>query len=124
MSDTENDAVTLGKHPRDGDEVMDEEEVGPAPAGQEEDSDDDVGPMPVPAQNLAGAKKKRKGEWNYRVTSELYLTIISVLPHERLYLEHLPSADRYYKSFMHRDVINMCIMTKCVVYCLERGSTD
>ncbi|KZV73739.1 peptidyl-prolyl cis-trans isomerase [Peniophora sp. CONT] len=35
-----------------------------------------------------------------------------VLPHERLYLEHLPSADRYWKSFMHREVINFAVATK------------
>lgn len=37
-----------------------------------------------------------------------------VLPHEKLYLDHLPSADRYSKSFMHRDVINFVVMTRCV----------
>lgn len=35
-----------------------------------------------------------------------------VLPHEQLYLDHLPSADRYSKSFMHRDTINFCVVTK------------
>jgi peptidylprolyl isomerase domain and WD repeat-containing protein 1 len=35
-----------------------------------------------------------------------------VLPHEKLFLEHLPSADRYTKSFMHRDVINFVTVTK------------
>jgi peptidylprolyl isomerase domain and WD repeat-containing protein 1 len=37
-----------------------------------------------------------------------------VLPHEKLYLDHLPSADRYYKSFMHRDTIIYSVFTKCV----------
>lgn len=37
-----------------------------------------------------------------------------VLPHEKLYLDHLPNADRYYKSFMHRDVINFNVMTRYV----------
>lgn len=37
---------------------------------------------------------------------------LAVLPHERLYLDHLPSADRYHKSFMHRDTINFCVTTK------------
>lgn len=55
------------------------------------------GPMPVPStENGAGARKKRR----------------AVLPHERLFLEHLPDADRYYKSFMHRDSLNFVIMTK------------
>ncbi|KAH9179134.1 hypothetical protein EDB89DRAFT_2111335 [Lactarius sanguifluus] len=35
-----------------------------------------------------------------------------VLPHERLFLDHLPSADRYHKSFMHRDVINFVVVTR------------
>lgn len=35
-----------------------------------------------------------------------------VLPHEKLYLEHLPNADQYYQSFMHRDALNFCVMTK------------
>jgi peptidylprolyl isomerase domain and WD repeat-containing protein 1 len=30
-------------------------------------------------------------------------------------LDHLPDTDRYYKSFMHRDVINFCVMTKYVL---------
>ena len=34
-----------------------------------------------------------------------------MLPHEKLYLEHLPSADRYSKSFMHRDTVNFGAVT-------------
>jgi len=37
-----------------------------------------------------------------------------VLPHEKLYLEHIPAADRYFKSFMHRDAVNFNIITKWV----------
>ncbi|KDQ62315.1 hypothetical protein JAAARDRAFT_121409 [Jaapia argillacea MUCL 33604] len=58
----------------------------------EDEDEDDVGPMPMPAG--AGVKKKRK-----------------VLPNEKLYLDHLPNADRYYKSFMHRDTVNFSIFT-------------
>ncbi|KAI0346034.1 peptidyl-prolyl cis-trans isomerase [Trametopsis cervina] len=67
------------------------------PGAAEDESDDDVGPMPMPVDEGAGGvvKKKRK-----------------VLPHEKLYLDHLPSADRYSKSFMHRDVINFVVMTR------------
>lgn len=36
------------------------------------------------------------------------------MAHERLYLESLPSADRYFKSFMHRDVVNTVTVTKFV----------
>jgi len=38
----------------------------------------------------------------------------SVLPHEKLYLEHLPNTNQYYKSFMHRDVVNFSVMTKYI----------
>lgn len=41
-------------------------------------------------------------------------TFFIVLPHEKLYLEHLPNTDQYYKSFMHRDTVNFCVVTKCV----------
>ena len=35
-----------------------------------------------------------------------------VLPHEKLYLSHLPTAERYAKSFMHRDILNFVTVTK------------
>lgn len=40
----------------------------------------------------------------------------TVLPHEKLYLEHLPNAEQYYKSFMHRDTVNFVVVTKCVSF--------
>lgn len=89
----------LGKRARHGEdsEMGDAKAEGSRTDAVDEDSDDDVGPMPMPAEasKSGGAKKKRK-----------------VLPHEKLYLEHLPSADRYSKSFMHRDVINFVVMTR------------
>ena len=39
-----------------------------------------------------------------------------VLPHERLFLDHLPCADRYHKSFMHRDMINFVVVTRCASF--------
>ncbi|KAG5221326.1 peptidyl-prolyl cis-trans isomerase [Salix suchowensis] len=91
MSDIEENASSLGKRPRSDNEptVI----VTPAQVDVEESDDEDVGPMPMTGVEVQ--KKRRK-----------------VLPHERLFLEHLPSADQYYKSFMHRDVINFCVMTK------------
>ena len=38
----------------------------------------------------------------------------SVLPHEKVFLEYLPSADQYYKSFMHRDIVNFVVVTRSV----------
>lgn len=64
-----------------------------APAADDAD-DEDVGPMP----DAGLARKKARKQ--------------AVLPHERLFLEHLPSASRYFKSFMHRDQINFVTMTK------------
>ncbi|KAG6855549.1 hypothetical protein H0H87_001249 [Tephrocybe sp. NHM501043] len=94
MSDSEQDASVLGKRSRNGEHDppidMSSKDVD---AEQDDDDDDDVGPMPMPAD--AGVKKKRK-----------------VLPHERLYLDHLPDTDQYYKSFMHRETINFCVVTK------------
>lgn len=56
----------------------------------ESDSDDFVGPSLAEAS----APKKRK-----------------VLPHEKLYLESLPSAESYERSYMHRDIITNCLVT-------------
>ncbi|KAJ7175893.1 hypothetical protein C8R46DRAFT_1249879 [Mycena filopes] len=94
MSDAEETSV-LGKRARNGDpdEDTDSKQQRTDAPMDEDDSDDEQGPMPLPAAD--GVKKKRK-----------------VLPHERLYLEHLPNADQYYKSFMHRDTINFCVVTK------------
>ncbi|CCO29142.1 peptidylprolyl isomerase domain and WD repeat-containing protein 1 [Rhizoctonia solani AG-1 IB] len=90
------DAQETRKRPRVSDEAP-AEIVAETTPDVEDDDDDDIGPMPVPegASVPGAAKKKRK-----------------VLPHERLFLDHLPSADRYSKSFMHRDVLNYVIVTK------------
>ncbi|KAF8133869.1 hypothetical protein EV363DRAFT_1430397 [Boletus edulis] len=91
MSNSENEAIVLGKRERD------EQNVAPAPDAPmyDDQSDDDIGPMPMPSNANRTVKKKRK-----------------VLPHERLYLDHLPNADQYYQSFMHRDALNFCVITK------------
>ncbi|GJE98402.1 peptidyl-prolyl cis-trans isomerase [Phanerochaete sordida] len=106
MSGSETENTVLGKRERDGQEP--EDSMPDANVRVEDDeSDDDIGPMPMPAGAGNGAvKKKRK-----------------VLPHEKLYLDHLPSADRYYKSFMHREVINFVVMTKTTEF-LITTSTD
>lgn len=73
-----------------------EAEAGPpAPPAVDEDSDEDVGPMPLPADAETTSRKKRR-----------------TLPHEGLYLSQLPSAERYSKSFMHRDTINFVTVTR------------
>jgi peptidylprolyl isomerase domain and WD repeat-containing protein 1 len=67
MSDSEHDASILGKRARNGPgaDISEDAEMNPPSAIQEVDdeSDDDVGPMPMPegAADIAVTKKKRKG---------------------------------------------------------------
>lgn len=65
-----------------------------AQSGADESSDDDVGPMPMPAEASSKSTKRSR-----------------TLQHEKLFLEHLPSASRYVKSLMHRDTINFVNVT-------------
>ena len=120
MSDSEHDASILGKRARNGPgaDISEDTDMKPAAAQDDDESDDDVGPMPMPeGADNAVTKKKRKGVF----VQNLHATygpkqgpFVVVLPHERLFLDRLPSADRYYKSFMHRDVINFVVVTRCV----------
>ena len=124
MSDSEHDASILGKRARNVPNagISEDAEMRPPPAMQEDDdeSGDDVGPMPMPegAVDNVVTKKKRKGVLRIITRGSIAVlsrvpTLALVLPHERLFLDHLPSADRYYKSFMHRDVINFVVVTRC-----------
>ncbi|KAF8516841.1 hypothetical protein BU17DRAFT_50542 [Hysterangium stoloniferum] len=90
-TNAEEDPSILGKRLRH-DEKIDNDNSKTYLDNDDED-DDDIGPMPMP--DTAVIRKRRK-----------------VLPHERLFLDHLPSADRYSKSFMHRDVLNFVTVTK------------
>ena len=112
---SDQDASVLGKRAHDGSPQKPEDDVTPGPV-EEDDDDDDVGPMPLPADpsSIGGTRKKRKGSFVAVNPREVAHQDPLVLPHEKLYLEHLPAADRYFKSFMHRDAINFNIMTKCV----------
>ncbi|EIW81070.1 hypothetical protein CONPUDRAFT_165295 [Coniophora puteana RWD-64-598 SS2] len=98
MSDSEQDAKVLGKRGHDNGDAdgMVQDDAPPKAVDSNDDSDDDVGPMPMPADAPAGGPKKKR----------------KVLPHEKLYLDHLPDAEQYYQSFMHRDAINFCVMTR------------
>ena len=123
-SDREQDASVLGKRARNGDDAENikpaDVEDRPDAMDADDDDDDDVGPMPMPAgADGHVVKKKRKGMCRSRETSKEPTCSPDwagtvVLPHEKLYLEHLPNADRYYKSFMHRDVINFNVFTRYV----------
>ncbi|EPQ27828.1 uncharacterized protein PFL1_04573 [Pseudozyma flocculosa PF-1] len=65
-------------------------------------SDEDVGPMPPPADGAAAAAATSN---SHRAKKP------KTLPYTSTYLSHLPSADRYYKSLMHRDTINFVTLT-------------
>lgn len=42
------------------------------------------------------------------------LPLLTVLPYEKMYLDNLPCAEMYEKSYMHRDVITHLTCTKSV----------
>lgn len=42
----------------------------------------------------------------------LHIKLFTVLKHEQLYLDNLPTAESYEKSYMHRDVITHILVTK------------
>lgn len=94
----------------------DEDDIGPSmPAPGADDSDDEIGPMPTAAGDDVvvsnGRRKKRAGELLLAPAFGM-VADRRVLPHEKLFLDHLPDQDRYYKSFMHRDTVNFVTMTK------------
>lgn len=100
-----------------------EDPLAKAMEADTDDDDDDLGPMPMPAaEERQKATKKRKGELSLSICSRTALLSwvalvsdrIPVLPYAKLYLDDLPSANRYYKSFMHRDTISYIHVTKSV----------
>ncbi|XP_031622174.1 peptidylprolyl isomerase domain and WD repeat-containing protein 1 [Contarinia nasturtii] len=79
---SDNDEPTTTKRPHESDDK----------AGDDDESSDGwIGPLPTDAAPV----KKRK-----------------VLEYEKLYLENLPDAECYEKSYMHRDVITHVVVTK------------
>ncbi|GAA95944.1 uncharacterized protein L969DRAFT_69776 [Mixia osmundae IAM 14324] len=72
-------------------------EAEPRIVASDEDSDDEVGPMPAALESLEPTSKPKKRK---------------VLKHEKLYLDQLPTADRYHRSFMHRDTVSDVLVTK------------
>ncbi|KAL7646060.1 UNVERIFIED_CONTAM: hypothetical protein RMT77_002961 [Armadillidium vulgare] len=72
----------------------------------DENSDDEwIGPKPSEIA-IEPKRKKRK-----------------VLEHEHLYLDNLPSAEYYEKSYMHRDIVTHVVVTKCTDFIIT-GSSD
>ncbi|XP_017147526.1 peptidylprolyl isomerase domain and WD repeat-containing protein 1 isoform X2 [Drosophila miranda] len=73
-----------------------EDEQNAEPAGENDADGEDstwIGPMPS-EQSAVPAKKKK------------------VLPYEHIFLENLPNAESYERSYMHRDVISHLVCTK------------
>lgn len=118
MSDPSNnkeDASILGKRDRNEENGESADHASKKMTVDEDSDDDDVGPMPMLAGAPGVAKRKRKGMFFRNVCiCAVSNESCPVLPHERLYLEHVPNTNQYYKSFMHRDSVNFCVMTKCV----------
>ncbi len=95
MSDSEEAGARAAKrkHEEDEDDKPKEDKGASKDAAEGSDEDDDdgwIGPLPSEA---APAKK------------------IKVLPHEKLYLRNLPSAESYERSYMHRDNVVSCVAT-------------
>ncbi|KAH9448113.1 hypothetical protein Pst134EB_022100 [Puccinia striiformis f. sp. tritici] len=67
------------------------------PVVNEEESDEEVGPLP------AGNDEKKKTEKSRKKSR-------AAQQHERLYLKNLPSSERYHRSFMHRDVVSWSLL--------------
>lgn len=83
------------------------------PDEQEDDEEDGgwIGPMPTEAVPV----KKRKGILICFCFSNKKLCLFcffAVLDYEKLYLENLPDAECYEKSYMHRDIISHVVATR------------
>ena len=73
-----------------------------------------LGPCPCRISRTLPTALERRGKVPTSflfIEGDYILMLIAVLPHEKLYLSHLPSAERYAKSFMHRDVLNFVTVT-------------
>lgn len=114
MSEETGSGVKRARDESDADVL--ESTNAPDTAMDDSEDDDDVGPMPMPDAGAGAApRKKRKGPSHIQVPVTSFKThqcTTAVLKHEQLFLDHLPNADRYWKSFMHRDALNFVTVTK------------
>ncbi|KAI3488084.1 hypothetical protein L1887_47863 [Cichorium endivia] len=107
-----------------------EPEPGPLPPAarsqspDDSDDDSDVGPPPPPAStddskgatsadrsDSRSAKRAQDDRDEAARPPPQKRQKPAVLPHESTYLGNLPSADRYFKSLMHRDTVNSVTVT-------------
>ena len=84
---------------------MSEEKAEKRPAEDTKDEDSDDGWIGPQLSEAAPVKKKK------------------ILPFESIYLENLPSAETYEKSFMHRDVVSWCLSSGPTGFIIT-GSVD
>jgi len=98
---SDQDPSVLGKRAHGGSPQKPEDDAAPRPA-EEDDDEDDIGPMPMPADASSneGAREERKSRLAIVYPRGVIYDEDLVLPHEKLYLEHLPAADRIFKSFI------------------------
>ncbi|KAI8367223.1 peptidyl-prolyl cis-trans isomerase cyp15 [Choanephora cucurbitarum] len=98
------DLNTNNKRPLEDDPSVQEEESGKSifiskivGSNAYHITDDDIGPMLPPTSSSTEEVPKKKKR---------------TLAYEKLYLEHLPNADMYEKSYMHRDILSQVAVTK------------
>lgn len=85
-------------------------------AAEESDSDDDFGPMPASASVEEDAAVKINQKPSKRTKTRR-------LMHEQLYVDNLPNATQYEKSYMHRDTVTHVAVAKTCDFLLT-GSCD
>lgn len=80
--------------------------------GGDDDDDDEAGPAIPDSVPVPQPKKRKKGEISSEILDTCtdenkgYISVLSAeLAHEHVYLESLPKADMYEKSYMHRGPI-------------------
>lgn len=89
--------------------------------GPDSDSDDDdFGPTPLPAGSAAGMADEGNGEG---IASLRRKKKRKRLENEEVYVNALPDADMYEKSYMHRDIVTHCVFTPGTDF-LVTGSSD
>ena len=129
----------LGKRARDSDNNDNEQHESNGNGVHDnvetsDDDDDDLGPMPMPATaDDIGSLSSTAGPASKSVAAAKKRKI---LRHEKVFLDNVPSADRYYstwivysivgswlsmyaysplsESFMHRDLVSHTVVTKWV----------
>lgn len=106
MSDKEEPSASKRPHESEG-----------GNADDDESNDGWIGPLPTDAAPV----KKRKGICHLLIILPFiqftcykwdFFSFTVVLEYEKLYVENLPDAECYEKSYMHRDVITHVVVTK------------